>query len=65
MLEMVIAHQTPSSPSAVPERSRAIGIRAAVNKMLTTAGGMVLEKPEKALRRYIQEQKKQDQYQRI
>ena len=46
--EIVTLHQMPSNPSAVDDKSSAIGMRAAVKIILTKLGGSVFPKPEKA-----------------
>ena len=48
ILEIVILHQIPFSPSGVEIRSRAIGIRATVREVLTMDGGRVRPSPENA-----------------
>ena len=48
ILEMVMLHQIPLSPRAVLVRTRAMGIRRAVNTILVTEGGSVRPNPEKA-----------------
>ena len=47
-LEILMLHQIPFSPSAVPDRISAIGIRADVSTTLSTAGGIVFPRPENA-----------------
>ena len=48
ILEIVMLHQIPFSPSAVCVSSMAKGIRAAVSTMPTTDGGTVRPKPANA-----------------
>ena len=48
MLEIVSAHQIPFSPMAVPPRSMASGIRAAVKIMVMTDASMVFPIPDMA-----------------
>jgi hypothetical protein len=48
MLEILIAHQTPSRPSAVAASTRAAGILRTLRVIPTTEGGVVLPSPIKA-----------------
>ena len=48
MLDIVMLHQMPVRASAVWMSASAMGIRRAVNRMLTSEGGMVFPKPENA-----------------
>ena len=48
MLEIVSAHHTPSSPSAVVPSTMAMGIRSAVRIMVITEASMVRPRPDMA-----------------
>lgn len=48
VLDIVILHQIPLRPKAVPVSNRARGILAEVSTIPTTDGGMVLPNPENA-----------------